>query len=189
MDKTWPGCARGGPTAALAIACVTLGGSPAAAQEKLTEHTYTRSADAPSATARVEDMAWLAGHWVGEGLGGTVEEVWSPPRGGVMMGMFRLLKGDETAFYELMTLVPSEESLILRLKHFDADLTGWEEKGETADFPLVAVADGAFRFEGVSFVPQGRDRFALHLAMHQQDGSVREVTFSYERVPGVGREP
>jgi hypothetical protein len=169
--------------------CAALVASTGSTQDKLTEHTYTRSAGTPAPRAQIGDMAWLAGHWVGEALGGTVEEIWSPPRGGAMMGVFRLVKDGETAFYELMTIVPDEGSLVLRLKHFDADLSGWEEKGETVDFRLVAVGDGAYRFEGLSFQPEGPERLNIHLAMHTSDGGVREETFSYTRLSSDGREP
>jgi len=178
-----------GPTSALALLCATLVAASGSAQEKLTEHTFTHSPGTPAPSAKVEDMAWMAGHWVGEALGGTVEEIWSPPRGGSMMGMFRLVKDGQTVFYELMTIVPEDGSLVLRLKHFNADLTGWEEKQKTVDFPLVAVADGAFHFEGLSFRPDGEDHLRVHLAMHRKDGTVREETFVYTHVPAAGREP
>ena len=30
----------------------------------------------------IEDYAWLAGHWTGDGFGGTSEEMWSKPKNG-----------------------------------------------------------------------------------------------------------
>jgi len=189
MHETGRGPARAGAIIVAGL-CVILVATSSGAQEKLTEHTWKRSPGASGPRAQVEDMAWLVGHWTGEALGGTVDEIWSPPRGGAMMGMFRLVKGDKPAFYELMTIVPEDGSLVLRLKHFDGgDLAAWEEKEETVDFPLVAIADGAFRFEGLSFHPEGNDRLKIHLAMHGGDGSVREVTFAYTRVSADGREP
>ena len=191
MSQSGPdhaGSTRGRGTT-FALLCATLVASTGSAQGKLTEHTYTRSADTPAPRAQVEDMAWMTGHWMGEALGGTAEEIWSPPRGGAMMGMFRLVKDGRTAFYELMTIVPEDGSLVLRLKHFNADLTGWEEKEKTVDFPLVAVMDGGFHFEGLSFRPDGEDHLRVHLAMHGKDGTTREETFVYTRVPATGREP
>lgn len=191
MSKTCrrPRALARGRVVVLVVLCVTSIVGRGYAQEKLTEHTFTRSPGAPGPTAPVEDMAWLAGHWVGEALGGTVEEIWSPPRGGAMMGMFRLVKDAETVFYELMTIVPENGSLVLRLKHFNADLTGWEEKEDTVDFPLVKVADDAFHFDGLSFRPEGNDGVRIHLAMRGEDGTVREETFAYSRVrPGSSRE-
>jgi uncharacterized protein DUF6265 len=37
-------------------------------------------------------IAWLAGSWRGEAYGGEVEEIWSQPVGGTMMGMFRIIE-------------------------------------------------------------------------------------------------
>ena len=48
--------------------------------------------------ARIESMAWLAGYWEGEGLGGTMEDIWMPPRDGVILGAFRLTKPDGKGF-------------------------------------------------------------------------------------------
>jgi hypothetical protein len=107
------------------------------AHERLTEHTFKLSAGKQSPAATIADMAWLAGHWTGEGLGGLIEEVWSPPRNGVMMGMFRLVRDGKPIFYELLTLAEERGSLTLRLKRFNADLTGWEEKDKTIDFPFI----------------------------------------------------
>ena len=185
MSETRPGRRglTGGRVVVAALACVTLFAADGRAQEKLTEHTFSRSPGAPGPPAQVEDMAWLAGHWVGEALGGTVEEIWSLPLAGAMMGMFRLVKDDKTVFYELMTILEEDGSLVLRLKHFNGgDLSAWEEKEETVDFPLVAVADGTFRFDGMSFHPDGDDRVTVYLAMHGKEGAVQEVTFTYTRV-------
>lgn len=51
----------------------------AAGQEKLTEHTYRLKAGGAQPSARIDDMAWLSGHWTGEALGGTSDEIWSAP--------------------------------------------------------------------------------------------------------------
>ena len=39
--------------------------------------------------ATIDDMAWLVGHWRGEGLGGIVEENWMPPLAGTMASAFK----------------------------------------------------------------------------------------------------
>lgn len=155
----------------------------AGGQEKLTENTYQLNAGATQPSARIDDMAWLAGHWTGEALGGTSDEIWSAPSAGTMMGMYRLVREGKPVFYELLTIVEEKGSLVLRLKHFNADLTGWEEKDKTLDFALVSAGDGAMDFEGMSFHPRGKDNVTVYLAIHGKDGAVREETFSYRRVP------
>jgi hypothetical protein len=156
---------------------------PVSAQEKLTERTFRLKTGTSSPPATIADMAWLAGHWVGDALGGVSEEIWSEPRAGSMMGMYRLVRDGKTIFYELLTVVEEKGSLMLRLKHFNPDLTGWEEKLKTIDFPLVSKSDGAVHFDGMSFHPKGGDALTVHLAIHQKDGTIREETFTYKRMP------
>jgi hypothetical protein len=128
-------------------------------------------------------MAWLAGHWTGDGLGGRSEEIWSPPDHGVMMGMYRHIKDDKPVFYELLTLVEERGSLVMRLKHFNPDLTGWEEKAESVSFPFVAKRDGVLHFDGMAFKPTGPDSVTVYLAIeNRKDASVREAEFRYTRV-------
>ena len=38
--------------------------------------TKTLDPEVGSPEARIEDVAWLEGHWVGEALGGIAEEIW-----------------------------------------------------------------------------------------------------------------
>src|SRR5687768_8740792 len=107
---------------------ILAGGSAAAAQEsplqQRTPNTLMAAADVPSPPATLQDMAWFTGRWTGNGLGGETEESWSAPAGGAMMGMFRLVKDGKVVFYEFLTLVEREGSLVLKLKHFNPDLTG-----------------------------------------------------------------
>lgn len=155
--------------------------SDAHAFEQVTEHTLALSEDESPPSATIEDMAWLAGHWRGSALGGTVEEIWSPAKGGGMLGMYRLLRGDKPIFYEILTIFEEKGSLLLRLKHFQPDLKGWEEKEETVDFPLVAIRDGAIHFSGMAFHPKG-DQLLVYLAIEEKDGATREAQFVYTRV-------
>lgn len=155
------------------------------AQERQTEHTLKLSPGQKPPAATIADMAWYAGHWTGEGLGGFNEEIWSPPRNGAMMGMYRMQKNGKTVFYELLTLLEENGSLVIRLKHFNPNLTGWEEKDKTVEFPLVAKKDGMFYFGGMTFKPEGKDAVAVYLAIHnRKDGTVSEEVFRYTRVNG-----
>jgi hypothetical protein len=157
--------------------------SVAGAQERQTEHTLRLAAGAKPGAATIADMAWLAGHWIGEGLGGQSEEIWSPPQNGVMMGMYRHIKDGKPVFYELLTLAEDGGSLVIRLKHFNPDLTGWEEKNETVSFPFVASRDGVLHFEGMAFKRSGEDALTVYLAIgDRKTGAVREAEFLYKRV-------
>jgi hypothetical protein len=151
-------------------------------QEKMTERTLKLRTGSKSPHATLSDVEWLAGHWVGPALGGEAEEIWSPPKAGSMMGMYRLVRDSKVVFYELLTLVQDGGSLVLRLKHFNPDLTGWEEKQKTVDFRLVARGEGIVQFEGMSFHREGDAKLTVYLAIEGADGALHEEAFRYARV-------
>jgi len=167
---------------ALGLACLLFSPVNLHAQEKLTEHTLQLGDEGKGPPAKVTDFAWLEGHWEAAALGGTVNEIWSAPASGTMVGMFRLVKDGEAAFYEIFTLTEEDETVLLRLKHFNSDLTGWEEKDETVDFPLVALEEGQAFFDGLTYQRRGPDEIQVYLAMHTKDG-VQEVPFAWKRAP------
>jgi len=162
----------------LALAVVALSAPVARAAE-------TRSAvpGAPAPPARVADLAWLAGAWEGAGIaGGAATEVYSPPAAGQIVGHFRQLRPDGSLwFYEIMSIAEAGGSLHYRLKHFDADLTGWEEKAQVVSFPLVAVEKDAWYFDGLTIRRDGPDGMVAAVRIGSKDGGSREAVFRYRR--------
>lgn len=152
------------------------------AQEKQTEHTLKLSANQQSPPATIADMSWMVGSWTGNALGGVTEEAWATPSSGSMVGMFRLTQKGKPVFYELTTLTEEGGSLIMRLKHFNPNMTGWEEKDKTVDFKFVGKKDGLIHFEGMAFRPEGKDAFTVYVAIKGRDGNIREEAFPYKRV-------
>jgi hypothetical protein len=133
---------------------------------------------AASPIASIVSLSWLEGRWLGEGLGGKSEEVIAPALGGQMMGMFRQSSGEgELQFYEFYAFAEHEGSLVLRLKHFNPDLTGWEEKDDRVLFPLVAIEGDAAYFDGITYRRTGDD--TMTVAVNIGDRGV--VEFGYTR--------
>lgn len=148
-----------------------------------TPNTFTAPATEPSPAATLKDFTWLAGQWTGTGLGGVTDEMWSAPAGGAMMGTFRLLRDGKVVFYEFLTMVEDAGSVVLKLKHFNADLTGWEEKANFVTFRLLKVAPDAVYFNGLTFRRQGSDALEIFLALRDSaTGTVREEAFRLKRV-------
>ena len=58
-----------------------------------------------------------------------------------MIGMFRAIADGRPRFYELIALDADGEAVVCRFRHFNRDLTGWEEK----DAPPGARSGGAHR--------------------------------------------
>jgi hypothetical protein len=171
-------------TKALAVA-VLLGvsasvASAQAGEDQETTHTLRLAAGAKGAAATLADMTWLVGHWKGTGLGGVSEEIWADPVGGVMMGMYRLVIDGKPSFYEFMHLAEDQGSLALKLKHFNPDLTGWEEKDRFVTFPLVKLGQKEAFFSGLTFKLLADGRLEIYLAL-RQNGKVREERFVLER--------
>jgi hypothetical protein len=150
----------------------------------------TRSAE-PGATppaARLDDLAWLAGEWRGEGIdGATASETYSAPIGGTIAGHFVQTGNDGVSFYELMVISPVDGSLSYRIKHFDRHLRGWEERDRRVEFPLVATEQDAWFFDGLTIRRLGPDRMLGAVRIRDKDGH-RELIFRYKRVDrGAGR--
>ena len=124
----------------------------------------------------VSDLDFLVGRWTGEAFGGQIEEVWHPAMGGQMIGTFRLIQDGAPAFSEHMLITNPLDGVVLRLKHFNPDMTGWEEKDEFVEFPLVAVdlEDSTAWFGGLTLKRSG-DRLVIYLAMTTAGGAREEV--------------
>jgi hypothetical protein len=160
----------------LAVALALIWAAPLAAQE-------TRDAvpGAAPPAAKAADLAWLAGTWEGEGISGPAREVYFPPAAGQIAGHFTQMRGDGVWFYEILSIAEVGGSLEYRLKHFNADLTGWEEKAEVQRFPLVAVERDAWYFDGLTIRRDGPDGMIGAVKVKTKDGSPKEYVFRYRR--------
>ena len=126
----------------------------------------------------IQDSAWLAGHWIGDGFGGTSEELWTKPVDGVMMGMFRLHDKDgKLVFYEFLTL----DDKGLTLKHFHPDLKGWETKDEVVTFNMVETPPGKIILKGLRFEKKSETEMHISLSLRRGDAIETEV-FHMKRV-------
>lgn len=134
-----------------------------------------------AAQPAIEDAAWIAGRWIGEGFGGTVEEVWSPPAGGQMVGHFSLMRGGVPAFYEIMLIDSQADGLRMRVKHFNADFTGWEERDRWHTFPPRTATQGRLEFGGLAMRRDGEE--LVIFVTISENGLVREETLRLHRAP------
>jgi hypothetical protein len=121
--------------------------------------------------ATVDDVAWMGGRWIGEHEADRIEEWWSEPHAGMMLGMFRWHRNGEARFYELMSMEPEESRLVFRIKHFAPGLLGWEEKDAAVTLDLVRLSDG----EAV-FLKRGEERWMVY----QHQAGTRELLAWFE---------
>ena len=137
-----------------------------------------------SPAASIDGLAWLEGIWAGDGITGKpATEVYSAPQGGQIAGHFVQTGDDGVWFYEILTIVPRDGSLVYRLKHFKADLEGWETKGadQAREFRLVAQEGDAWYFDGLTLRKDGKNGLISAVSVSNKDGPPTELVFRYTR--------
>ncbi len=96
-------------------------------------------------SADIDAFAWLTGAGPATTAPMTIEEQWSGAAGGGMIGMFRAITDGRPRFYELIALDADGEGVVCRFRHFNRDLSGWEEKDAPLELDLVALTRDARR--------------------------------------------
>jgi Domain of unknown function (DUF6265) len=130
----------------------------------------------------IDDAAWLAGRWVGEGFDGQMEEAWAPPVGGQMIGHFRYWRDGQPQFYEFMVMDVVDSGVRMRLKHFNPDYTAWEDRETWTTFEPVSVSPEAIVFDGLSIRREGADRIVMTIRIRRGE-TVSEDTLRFQRAP------
>lgn len=100
-----------------------------------------------------------------------------------MVGTFVQADADgEIYFTEHLYLMQEEGTVVLRLKHFDGDLVGWEERDGMLTFRLIEMTDCAAYFRGLTFRCDGPDGLLVAVRMSGRDGSDSELIFRMTRI-------
>jgi hypothetical protein len=90
-------------------------------------------AQRPKADPRLAPLTFLSGHWTST----TEEEYWSSPIGESMVGTYRVLKEEAPVFYEFWAIEIENGEPVYKMKHFNANLQGWEPKDESVRLPMT----------------------------------------------------
>lgn len=140
--------------------------------------TVSVLASDPKKKFDINNYAWLAGSWIGDGFGGMSEEMWSSPSAdGKMMGVYRHHKGDGSLnFYEFLVL----DSTGLRLKHFTPDLVGWETKEDYVTFEMVSFSENMIELKGLVFELKNPNEMQIRLRMRYGE-EIRTEVFNMKR--------
>ena len=152
------------------LAVLSAGGSAAAA------------APAPPTLA---DVAFIAGHWKGDMGGSVSEEIWAPPAGDNMMGMWRLVGDGKVKLFEFLNIVQEADGPVFRLRHFDRRGVGWEDKDKPIVLKLVVSKPREAAFEGPESSGAGTVRLtyrrpsddALSVTLEKTNKPPQEFTF------------
>ncbi len=158
--------AIGGRGFVLALALFAAG--PAGAQ-----------AAARSGRATVQQLAWLGGCWTSRTGERVVEEQWMPPRGGIMLGMARTVRGATLADFEHTRITERDGRLV-----FTATPSG---QG-TAEFVSETVTDSSATFanpahdfpQRIVYRRRGGDSLMVRIE-GEREGRTRGVDFLFGR--------
>jgi hypothetical protein len=155
----------------------------AAAPSLAAQETRIAPPDHAPPPATIAEAAWLVGDWVGTGIAGAqATEVWLPPTGPTMVGVFVQEKPDGTIlFTEHMYLTEDAGSLMVKLKHFNPDLTAWEEKDGMVRFRLLSIEPCAAYFASLTFRCEGDDGLLVAVRMRSEGDEVNELLFRFKR--------
>jgi hypothetical protein len=135
--------------------------------------------DQSSGNGSIKDLDWISGYWTGSGLGGECEELWLPPMDNNMVGTFRFIMNGELIFSEYMNMVEEDGKLSLKIKHFNKDLTAWEEKEDWTVFKFIKSEGQTAYFSGITFHREG-DELTIRLAM-TNEGVKSTEEFRFKR--------
>ena len=135
--------------------------------------------------ASIEQAEWLVGDWVGTGIDGAeAAESWLPPSGDTMVGLFVQEKPDGgLMFTEHMYLAEEGGSLVLKLKHFNPDLTGWEEKDGMVRFRLLSIEPCAAYFSSLTYRCEAEGGLLVAVRLKSEGDAVEELVFRFQRRP------
>jgi hypothetical protein len=127
-------------------------------------------AEVPAET-RIElsDLAWLEGCWEGTAFGNLAGECWMRAPDGRLTGMFQLIDGERQKFSEIFVIDRFDDGPALRLKHFHANLHGWEERDQYLSFPLKETGPGVARFDGLLYRLEEDGSLSIELRMKRGD--------------------
>ncbi|MFC4096108.1 DUF6265 family protein [Euzebyella saccharophila] len=146
------------------------------------QNIISRPVSSTPPKATIEAVSFMEGHWRGEAFGGITEEIWAPPLGGSMMFSFKLVVNGEVSFYELGHIRELNGSLIYELKHFNADMTAWEEKEEVRQFKLIKVEKDKVFFDGFTFERVGANEVVIYALIDGEKDKPEEITFNFKRL-------
>lgn len=133
-----------------------------------------------TAPVRIDQVAWMQGCWQAGSQRRVIEEHWMAPRGGVMLGMGRTVRGDSLAEYELVVLRESNGALAYRA-HPSGQAGATFIAGEATDSTVV-FSNLAHDFpEHVGYRRVGADSLVAWIE-GPGDGKPRRIQFPYRRV-------
>lgn len=131
-----------------------------------------------AARAKISQVAWLAGVWVGGSAPVSLEERWTPSAGGAMLAVSRTIKGDRMVGFEFLRIVERDGGLVYIAQPNETPPT---------EFVLTAITADSATFENPAHDFPKMIRYARRadgtLEARISDGGQRAETFVFRRTP------
>lgn len=134
----------------------------------------------PAPSPLLARLSWLAGCWERTSVGGSLEEQWMAPRGGMMLGMNRMVRDGRAVAHEALRIEERQGALV-----YVADPSGQTR----TEFTSVEVTDTSAVWENPEHdFPQrivyrkGRPDSLFARAEAEREGAMRGVDFRLGRV-------
>jgi hypothetical protein len=131
----------------------------------------------PGPTAR---LGWMAGCWERRTGTRVVEEQWMAPRGGLLLGASRTMRGDTLAEYEQMRITERGARLLF-VAMPSGQPPGQFESTEIGDSSVVFASPAHDFPQRVRYRRQGADSLVARIE-GTLDGQSRSVDFLFRRV-------
>jgi hypothetical protein len=131
------------------------------------------------ASRGADDLSWMSGCWMQTKADGFIEEHWTSPAGGTLLGMSRTVRGGKTTEWEFLRIADAGGRLA-----YVANPSGQAENA----FPLKSLAPGEVVFEDPKHdFPQriiyrrNADGSVTARIEGEIGGKVKAVDFPYQR--------
>lgn len=147
----------------------------------------TQSANRATKTAWAT-LAWLDGRWQGNWGPRIAEQIWTAPKAGVMVGVFREIENDKTLVIELFSLLDTPNGIECRFRHFTPSLEPWETSDPTV-LKLASADPTRIVFENptdgkpkrVIFTRTGPDTYVARSEIVPDQGETQVTEITYRR--------
>jgi len=104
------------------------------------------------------------------------------PSHDIMMGMFKHSSSEKgVTFYEFLNIIEEENGWVMKVKHFNPDLTGWEEKNDYHTFELISISEDQIAFDGL-VIKRISPTITHHLLSIKRGDKVEQEVLEYGRV-------
>jgi hypothetical protein len=147
-----------------------------ALQTTIAQNTTRLEEGKTSPQATLQDVKWMTGNWVADSPLGYSEENWGAPSGNTMMFCFKMLKNNSVFFYELGHIEQKENTILLKIRHFNAALQPIPQSMQE-EFKLVKIDKNRVYFEGITYEKSSN---GMNVYVFEEDAQ-KELKFEFKK--------